>query len=95
MNIVGNLDKFTRFETADNISTAAANEGGMAGMGAGMGAGMSMGQAMMGSMGGNGGGAAKQEDPLETIQKLAKLKEAGILSEEEFAAKKKELLEKI
>lgn len=96
MNMVGNLDKFTRFESADSISTAAANEGGMAGMGAGMGAGMSMGQAMMGHMAGSmGGGSTKQEDPLETIQKLAKLKEAGILTEEEFAFKKKELLEKI
>ena len=34
-------------------------------------------------------------DVLEQIQKLAQLKEAGILSEEEFAAKKAELLAKL
>lgn len=93
MNIVGNMDRFAKFETADNISTAAANEGGMAGMGASLTAGMAMAQQMMGSM--NQGGQAKAEDPLETIQKLAKLKEQGVLTEEEFTQKKQELLKKI
>ncbi len=36
-----------------------------------------------------------QVDPLEQIQKLQKLKEAGILTEEEFNAKKADLLSKI
>lgn len=94
MNIVGNMDQFARFETADNISTAAANEGGMAGMGASLTAGMAMANQMMGTMN-QGGGSQKQEDPLETIQKLAKLKDQGILTEEEFAKKKEELLKKI
>ena len=95
MNIVGNLDNFTKFETADNISTAAANEGGMAGMGAGMGAGFSMAQAMSSSMSSAANQNTKQEDPLETIAKLAKLKEQGVLTEEEFTQKKQELLKKI
>lgn len=96
MKMVGDLGKYTQFETADNISTAAANEGGLAGMGVGMGAGFQMGNAMMGQMGGaSGAGAATTEDPLETIAKLAKLKDAGVLTEEEFAAKKAELLKKI
>jgi membrane protease subunit (stomatin/prohibitin family) len=95
MNIVGNMDQFARFETADNISTAAANEGGMAGMGASLTAGMAMANQMMGSMNQTGGQQAPQEDPLETIQKLAKLKDQGILTEEEFAKKKEELLKKI
>lgn len=95
MNMIGNLKKFAQFETADNISTAAANEGGMAGMGAGMGAGISMAQTMMGQMGQGGASSVKEEDPLETIAKLAKLKEQGILTAEEFAEKKKELLKKI
>ncbi len=34
-------------------------------------------------------------DPLEQLEKLQKLKEAGILSEEEFAAKKADILSKI
>ncbi|MCR9205307.1 MAG: SPFH domain-containing protein [Halobacteriovoraceae bacterium] len=95
MNIVGNMDQFARFETADNISTAAANEGGMAGMGASLTAGMAMANQMMGSMNQTGGQQSPQEDPLETIQKLAKLKDQGILTEEEFAKKKEELLKKI
>ena len=36
-----------------------------------------------------------QPDVLEQIQKLASLKDAGILSEEEFNKKKAELLEKL
>lgn len=39
--------------------------------------------------------SAPQVDPLEQIQKLQKLKEAGILTEEEFNAKKADLLSKI
>lgn len=100
MNIVGNLNKFAQFETADNISTAAANEGGGAGMGVGLGAGISMGQTMMGSMSGNsasGGNSSEQseEEILATIEKLHGLKEKGILTEEEFNLKKSELLKKL
>lgn len=39
--------------------------------------------------------AVPQSDPLEQLQKLQKLKEAGILTEEEFNAKKADILSKI
>ena len=39
--------------------------------------------------------AAPADDPLEQLKKLNALKEAGILSDEEFNAKKAELLSKI
>lgn len=39
--------------------------------------------------------APAQPDALEQLQKLAQLKDAGIISEEEFAAKKADLLSKI
>ena len=39
--------------------------------------------------------APAQADPLEQLKKLQSLKEAGILTEEEFSAKKAELLAKI
>ncbi|MGN0501158.1 MAG: SHOCT domain-containing protein [Ruminococcus sp.] len=39
--------------------------------------------------------SAVQVDPLEQLQKLQKLKEAGIITEDEFNAKKAELLSKI
>jgi hypothetical protein len=35
------------------------------------------------------------EDPLQQLAKLGKLKEAGVITEEEFQEKKKELLKKI
>lgn len=39
--------------------------------------------------------AAPQADPMEQLEKLSKLKNAGIISEEEFNQKKAELLAKI
>lgn len=49
MNMVGDMGRYTQFEVAQSIPTAAANEGGggVAGIAAGLGAGVAMGQAMM------------------------------------------------
>ena len=65
MNMVGDMGRYTQFEVAQSIPTAAANEGGgAASIGAGLGAGVAMGQAMMdalknaGSSGGASGSAA-------------------------------------
>jgi membrane protease subunit (stomatin/prohibitin family) len=46
MGIVGDLPRYTQFQTARSIPTAAANAGGAAGAGVGVGAGIAMGQAM-------------------------------------------------
>ena len=46
MGIVGDLPRYTQFQTARAIPTAAANAGGAAGAGVGVGAGIAMGQAM-------------------------------------------------
>jgi membrane protease subunit (stomatin/prohibitin family) len=47
MNMIGDMGRYTQFEVAQSIPTAAANEGsGVAGMGAGLGAGVAIGQAM-------------------------------------------------
>ncbi|PYV81186.1 MAG: hypothetical protein DMG93_16240 [Acidobacteria bacterium] len=47
MNMVGDMGRYTQFEVAQSIPTAAANEGGgAAGVGVGLGAGVAMGQAM-------------------------------------------------
>jgi membrane protease subunit (stomatin/prohibitin family) len=46
MGVVGDLGRYTQFQTAQSIPVAAANEGGVAGAGAGLGAGIAMGQAM-------------------------------------------------
>lgn len=58
MNMVGNLGDYTRFQAAQAIPIAAANEGGggVAGLGAGLGAGAIIGQSMAQAMGATGGG---------------------------------------
>ncbi len=51
MGVLGNLDKYTKYQTAEAIRDAAQNEGGgFASMGAGLGVSSAMGQAMANSM---------------------------------------------
>lgn len=102
MGAIGNLDAYMKFKTAQAMEKAAENPagGGTAGLGVGLGAGMTMANMMMGSMGGQqqqGGQQQKQssEDVMAMIEKLAKLKEAGAITPDEFDAKKKELLAKL
>jgi membrane protease subunit (stomatin/prohibitin family) len=101
MGAIGNLDAYMKFKTAQAMEKAAENPdgGGTAGLGVGLGAGMTMANMMMGSMGGQQqqGGQQKQssEDVMAMIEKLAKLKDAGAITQEEFDTKKKELLAKL
>ena len=50
MGIVGDLSRYTQYQTAQAIPLAAQNEGGVAGIGAGIAAGMGMGNAMTAAM---------------------------------------------
>ncbi len=50
MGIVGDLGRYTQYETASSIPDAAKNPGGIAGIGAGLAAGAAMGQAMTSAM---------------------------------------------
>jgi membrane protease subunit (stomatin/prohibitin family) len=50
MAVLGNLDQFTKFQTATAIGDAANNPGGVAGVGAGLGAGVAIGGAMADAM---------------------------------------------
>lgn len=109
MGAIGNLDNYMKFKTAMAMEKAAENEGagGTAGLGVGLGAGMTMANMMMGSMQQNQNQNQQnnqqnnppvqqsQDDVLATIEKLAKLKDAGALTQEEFDAKKKDLLSKL
>jgi hypothetical protein len=52
MGVLGNLDQYTRYQTAEAIRDAAKNPGGIAGAGAGIGAGVAIGQQMAGALGG-------------------------------------------
>lgn len=97
MRVVGDLDRFVRFQSAQAIETAAAQSGGVAGAGAGMAAGLAIGQTMAGGMGmGMGAPAgAPAEDAYAQIEKLHKLVTIGAITQEEFDAKKAELLSRI
>ena len=57
MSMIGDMRTYTQFQAAQSIPIAAANPGGMAGMGVGLGAGMGMGAAMADAMRGSMGGA--------------------------------------
>jgi membrane protease subunit (stomatin/prohibitin family) len=52
MAVLGNLDQYAKFQTAEAIPTAAANPGGLAGLGAGLGAGVAIGGQMSGALAG-------------------------------------------
>jgi membrane protease subunit (stomatin/prohibitin family) len=96
MRVVGDLDRFVRFQSAEAIETAAGQSGGVAGAGAGMAAGMAIGQSMANGMGTPAAApAAPGEDAYAQIEKLHKLMTMGAVTQEEFDAKKAELLSRI
>lgn len=93
MDILG--DRYQQKRMLDIGEKAAQNEGGAAGagMGAGMGMGMGMNMAQM-----MAGGMANQpqqqqtEDPAAKLQKLKSMLDQGLITQEDFEAKKKEIL---
>jgi len=98
MRLVGDLDRYAKFQSAEAIEAAASQPGGMAGLGAGAAAGMAIGQTMAASLGGGGGGGgggATAEDPFALVERLHKLLTMGAISQEEFDTKKAELLSRI
>lgn len=98
MRVVGDLDRFVRFQSAEAIETAAAQSGGIAGIGAGAAAGAAIGQSMAGGFGGAvapAAGAASGEDAYGQIEKLHRLLTIGAITQEEFDAKKADLLSRI
>jgi len=90
MQVIGDLDRYTRFEAADSLHDAAVNPGGVAGIGAGLGAGLALAQTMTQNL-----VPQPAPDPLATIERLGELFKKGILTEAEFTAKKAELLKQI
>jgi membrane protease subunit (stomatin/prohibitin family) len=50
MNMVGDMNRYTQFQVAQSMPVAAANEGGVAGIGAGLGAGLVMANQMAGAL---------------------------------------------
>ena len=105
MNMIGDMQRYTQYQVANSIPDAAKNEGGMAGLGVGLGAGLGFGQmfgqnianAMQPQQAVPAAAAApvSADDVVATLEKLHGLVEKGILSQEEFEAKKAELLKKL
>ena len=105
------MGKFMQYQTAQAIPKFAEGGGGgsgIAGDAMGLGAGVALGQVLAqnlqaGLQGGVAAGAApaaavvgvKPEDLMATLEKLGELKSKGILTQEEFDAKKAELLKKL
>jgi len=105
------MGRFMQYQTAQAIPDfargAAGGEGGDGGRGVVgdalcLGAGVALGQLMAQQLGQGlqGSGAAapagvKPDEVMATLEKLAELKARGILTEDEFAAKKAELLKKL
>ncbi|GMV45608.1 MAG: hypothetical protein AMXMBFR66_10060 [Pseudomonadota bacterium] len=107
----GDMGKFMQYQTAQAIpkfaeGAAGAGGGGVVGDAMGLGAGVALGQVMAQQLaqGLHGGAAAAQtaapaairpDEIMATLEKLAELKSKGILTEDEFSAKKAELLRKL
>jgi membrane protease subunit (stomatin/prohibitin family) len=105
------MAKFMQYQTAQAIpkfAEGAGSGGGIAGDAMGLGAGVALGQVLAQNLtsGLQGGAAAsstgataalgvKAEDVMATLEKLGELKAKGVLTQEEFDAKKTELLKKL
>lgn len=102
MGIVGDMNRYTQYQTASSIPLAAQNEGGIAGIGAGMAAGMSMGQVMANSMAGNMSGVGQQaaapqsiESPSDKLEKLKAMLDKGLITQQDYDSTKAEVLKQL
>ena len=106
----GDMGKFMQYQTAQAIpkfAEGAAGGGGVVGDAMGLGAGVALGQVMAQQLSKGLQGSAepaaaaaapvgvKPDDVMATLEKLAELKTKGIVTQEEFEAKKSELLKKL
>ena len=104
MGVIGDLGRYTQYQTAESIPLAAQSEGGLAGIGAGLGVGAGIGQAMAGAMSGMMQPNVQQaqqnvqpaaEDPQAKLMKLKSLLDGGLISQEDFDKAKAEVLKQL
>lgn len=94
---------YTTMRTFDTLEKVAENEGGGAGqlmgaglgLGAGFGAGVPIGQQIGGAMNVQPQPPAQGDDPVTKLQKLKQMLEGGLITQEEFDQKKKQVLDSI
>lgn len=88
-----NMDTFMQYQTARAMRDASKQEGGLAGLGAGMALGGVMGQTVANTAAPVTQPAASESNPaVEQLKQLKQLVDDGILTEEEFSLKKKQIL---
>jgi len=92
---------YTTMRTFDTLEKAAENEGGGAGqlmgaglgLGAGLGAGVPIGQQVGSAMSVQPQGGEPQDDPMAKLQKLKQMLDGGLITQDEFDKKKKQILD--
>ena len=98
MNVIGDMSRYTQYQTATAIPMAAQNEGGMAGMGVGMGAGVAFGQAMAGAMAGaqpQAVSSAAAQDHQAKLTQLKTMLDNGLISQADYDSAKAEVLKQL
>ena len=98
MGVVGDLNRYTQYQTASAIPLAAQNEGGLAGIGAGVGVGAAIGQAMATNM--NAAPAVAPQttgnnDPQARLAQLKALLDQGLITAEDYEKAKAEVLKQL
>lgn len=83
---------YAKVQQLEAMREAARNEGGGAGMGMGLGAGIGFGQNIAQSMTDN---TNNTTSPMDKLAQLKRMFEAELISDEEYAAKKKAILDKL
>ena len=88
---------YAKLQQLEAMREAARNEGGGAGIGMGMGAGIGLGQSMAQAMSESTPVDRNSKDvtPMEKLSELKKLHEADLISADEYAAKKKIILDSL
>ena len=95
MGVVGDLSRYTQYQTASAIPLAAQNEGGLAGVGAGVGVGAAIGQAMATNMNAAATAPAVGNDPQARLAQLKTLRDQGLITAEDYDKAKAEVLKQL
>ena len=98
MGAIGDMDAYMKYQGAQAMRDAANNPSGNAGTGVGLGAGMGMGAAMAQMMGQAAQptpaapAAQAAPDPMQKLKQLKQMLDAELITQEEYDAKKKDIL---
>ncbi|SAI04663.1 Putative virion core protein (lumpy skin disease virus) [Bordetella ansorpii] len=104
MGIVGDMSKYTQYQTATSIPVAAANEGGIAGIGAGLAAGAALGQTMAAGLAGAAPAAAAAGspaapapagDPTQRLTQLKTLLDQNLITQQDYDTAKAAVLKQL